>query len=98
MVKQNVTNEETYRKNLFRFANLIGAAGDLKQLFNKWDNILALIPEGQEKLAMSKQAILEVQTLLNIHAERYDGLTINNEVIIPGKELKKKMDKNIIVK
>jgi len=35
---------------------------------------------------MSKMAILEVQALLDIHAE--GGLTINDEVVIPIKEKK----------
>jgi hypothetical protein len=84
MSKQKMSEDKT-RGRLIRFAKLIGAEEDLQQLFKKWDNILALVPEGQEKQAMSRQAILEVQSLLDIHAERHDGLTINDEVIIPGK-------------
>lgn len=80
----SVPSEKKTRKGLLRFAKLIGAEGDIKQLLKKWDVLLAHIPEGQEKIAMSKQAILEVQLLLDIHSEKHNGLTINNEVIIPG--------------
>lgn len=73
-------SEEKVRKELMNFAKRIGAAADLQQLFEKWDRVLALAPQSEKK-DISKLAILEVQSLLDIHAE--DGLTIDGEIIIP---------------
>ena len=77
--------EEQVRKDLMAHAKRIGAAEDLKHLFEKWDRAIALAPP-KEKEEMSKIAILEVQSLLDIHGE--DGLTINDEVIIAPTEKK----------
>jgi len=79
-----VKTEDKTRKQLFKFADLIGARSDLEQLFKKWDAVLPLVPAGSERQAMARTAILEVQRLLDIHAENHDGLTIGNEVIIPA--------------
>lgn len=76
-------SEQQTRKGLMDHAKRIGAAEDLQNLFDKWDRAIALAPES-EKLDMSRAAILQVQALLDIHAE--DGLTINDEVVIKGKE------------
>ena len=75
-------SEQEMRKWLFEHARRIGAVQDLQELFNKWDRAIALAPEA-EKLEMSRMAILEVQSLLDINP--IDGLTINKEVIIPRK-------------
>jgi hypothetical protein len=75
-------SEQEMRKWLFEHARRIGAVQDLQELFNKWDRAIALAPE-VEKLEMSRMAILEVQSLLDINP--IDGLTINKEVIIPRK-------------
>lgn len=76
--------EAKTRKQLFKFADLIGARADLEQLFKKWDAVLPLVPEGPERKAMARTAILEVQRLLDIHAEKHDGLTIGGEVVVPA--------------
>jgi hypothetical protein len=75
-------NEKEVREGLLRHARRIGAAEDLQNLFNKWDRAIALAPPS-EQIEMSRMAILEVQSLLDIHAE--DGLTINGEVIMAPK-------------
>ena len=74
--------EKETREKLMRHAKRIGADKDLQNLFNKWDRAIALAPPN-EKVEMSKLAILEVQSLLDIYAE--DGLTINDEVLISKK-------------
>ncbi len=74
---------------LMEHAKKIGAQEDLKHLFGKWDRIILLAPEN-EKVEMSRMAILEIQTLLDIHPESGDGLTINNELIIEGASEDKK--------
>jgi len=79
-----IKDEEIVRKELLAFAERIGAKEDLENLFNKWDRAIALAPESERK-DMSKMAILEVQSLLDIRAQ--DGLTIDNEVIIPAKNI-----------
>lgn len=76
-------SEEKVRKELMNFAKRIGATEDLQHLFDKWDRAIALAPPSEKK-EMSKIAILEVQSLLDIHAE--DGLTIDGDIIIPQKE------------
>ncbi len=78
-------NEDTVRKELLVHAKRIGAQEDLQNLFNKWDNAINLAPESEKK-EMSKIAILEVQSLLDIHAEKHDGLTVDGELVIPKKE------------
>jgi len=78
-----LTEEET-RKRLLRFARRIGAEQDLQNLFDKWDRVIALAPPS-ERQEMAKAAILDVQALLDIHAEEGDGLTVGNEIIIPAK-------------
>ncbi|MFA5049008.1 MAG: hypothetical protein WC516_08345 [Patescibacteria group bacterium] len=78
-----LTELET-RQKLLRFARRIGAEADLRHLFDKWDKLIALSPLS-EKFEMVKMAILEVQDLLDIHAEENEGLTINGEVIVPAK-------------
>ena len=75
-------SEDETRQGLLRHAERIGAKQDLINLFDKWDRAIALAPE-KEKLDMSRAAILEVQSLLDIHAE--SGLTINNDIIIKSK-------------
>ena len=75
-------SEQEMRKWFFEHARRIGAVQDLQEFFNKWDRAIALAPEA-EKLEMSRMAILEVQSLLDINP--IDGLTINKEVIIPRK-------------
>jgi hypothetical protein len=74
-------NEKEIREGLMNHARRIGAQDDLQHLFDKWDRAIALAPPS-EKVDMARAAILEVQALLDIHAE--DGLTINNEIIIPS--------------
>ncbi len=78
-------NEEKTRKGLLNFAKRIGAEEDLKDLFAKWDRAIALAPQN-EKTDMSRAAILEVQSLLDIYPT--DGLTINNEIVIPENQKK----------
>lgn len=80
---KTLTEKET-RQRLLKFARRIGAEADLQNLYDKWDRLIALAPPS-EKTEMSKMAILEVQSLLDIHAEDHDGLAINGEVIIPPK-------------
>ena len=77
MSKRPMVEKET-RDKLMEHAKRIGAVEDLQNLFDRWDRAIALAPPG-EKGEMSKLAILEVQRLLDIHAE--DGLTINGEVV-----------------
>lgn len=79
-----VKTEGKTRKQLFKFADLIGARADLEQLFKKWDAVLPLVPVGPERQAMARTAILEVQRLLDIHAEQHDGLTIGDEIVVPA--------------
>jgi hypothetical protein len=78
-------SESKTRKGLMDYAKRIGAAEDLQHLFDKWDRAMALAPSSEKK-EMSKMAILEVQSLLDIHAEEHDGLTIDGEIIIPSKD------------
>jgi hypothetical protein len=78
-------NEHQTRYWLIEHAKRIGAEKDLQNLFDKWDRAIALVPES-EKEDMSKAAILEVQRLLDIHGE--DGLTINDEIVLPPISLK----------
>jgi len=73
--------EKQTRYWLMDHAKRIGAGRDLQDLFDKWDRAIALAPQS-ERGDMSKLAILQIQSLLDIHAE--DGLTINGEVIIPA--------------
>lgn len=73
--------EAKTREELFKYAKKVGAERDLEHLFNKWDQLIALAPE-RERVDMARTAILEVQTLLDIHPETGDGLTINGEVVI----------------
>jgi len=73
-------SEAKVREGLMTHARRIGAQDDLQHLFEKWDRAIALAPNS-EKVEMSRAAILEVQSLLDIHAK--DGLTINKEIIIP---------------
>lgn len=77
------TEEET-RSGLLRHARRIGAEEDLLHLFDKWDRLIALAPPSEKK-EMSHMAILEVQMLLDIHAEENDGLTIDGKVVVPAK-------------
>lgn len=76
--------ESNTRKNLLKFADLIGAREDLERKFREWDVILAQMPPGEEKKAAARMAILDVQQLLDIHADKHDGLTIGGEVVIPA--------------
>lgn len=78
-----LTEQET-RQKLLRFARRIGAEADLQHVFDKWDRLIALAPPSERK-EMSKMAILEVQSLLDIHAEENDGLTIDGKVVVPAK-------------
>jgi hypothetical protein len=73
-------SEKEVREGLMNHAHRIGAQDDLQHLFDKWDRAIALAPSSEKK-EMSRAAILAIQALLDIHAE--DGLTINDEVVIP---------------
>lgn len=88
MKKKPMPEKET-RKKLMRHAKRVGAEHDLQNLFDKWDRAIALAPQS-EIIEMSRLAILEVQALLDIHAEEGDGLTINDDVVVaPKLEVKK---------
>lgn len=79
-----VKTEKKVRQELLSYAKTIGALEDLEQLFHKWDTAIALASEN-ERLEMSRMAILEVQSLLDIYPD--SGLSINGQVIIePSKE------------
>lgn len=81
------TSEAEYRKNLLRFAEKSGgreAVRELQCVFDKWDAILPLAPPDERK-EMARMAVLEVERLLSIHSEIRDGLTINGEIVIPGR-------------
>jgi len=78
MAKKPMVEKET-RDKLMEHARRIGAVEDLQNLFDRWDRAIALAPPG-EKGEMAKLAILEVQRLLDIHAE--DGLTVNGETVV----------------
>lgn len=80
--KEPMTERET-RDKLMRHAARVGAEEDLRDLLNKWDIAIALAPPSEKK-DMSKMAILEVQSLLDIKAQ--EGLTINDEIVLPKKE------------
>lgn len=92
-VTGRLKSEADVRQGLMNYAKKIGAEEDLKQLFSKWDRAIALAPPN-EKEEMSKMAILEVQSLLDIYPEIAHGLTINDEVIIEAAE---KPGDNILV-
>lgn len=79
--------EEQTRKKLMEYATAIGSNYDLEQLFKKWDLIILTLPP-QERKEASRLAILEIQSLLDIHAEEGDGLTINGEVVINPAKIK----------
>lgn len=76
--------EQYTRKRLLEYAKLIGAHEDLVQLFAKWDAIIPLASPS-ERDSMAKMAIIEVDRLLDVYSAQGNGLTINGEVIIPGK-------------
>lgn len=78
--------ESETRKGVLRFAEKAGGAEavqEVKLLFEKWDNIMKLAPE-DERQQMAEMAILEVESLLSIHSELRDGLSIDGKVVIPG--------------
>jgi hypothetical protein len=79
-MKKKPLSEKDTRQRLMMFATKIGAQEELKQLFNKWDRMIALASQN-EKSDMSKIAILEIKSMLDIKAQA--GLTINGEIIIP---------------
>lgn len=76
-----VMKEDETRQKILRFARRIGAEEDIKQLFNKWDKAIALAPPSERK-EMSKMAILEVQSMLDIHAESGEGLTVDGKIVV----------------
>ena len=81
-----VKKEKEIRKELFEYARKVGAEQDLQELFNKWDKLIALAPPN-ERMEMSRMAILEVQDLLDItRAENFEGLTINGETVLPPRK------------
>lgn len=76
-----VMKEDETRQKILRFARRIGAEEDIKQLFNKWDKAIALAPLSERK-EMSTMAILEIQSMLDIHAEKGEGLTIDGKIVV----------------
>ena len=74
-------DENKTRTDMIERAKERHAEKDLQNLFNKWDRAIALAP-ASERVEMARLAILEVQSLLDIHP--VDGLTINDEVVIPA--------------
>lgn len=82
-LKEKAMSEKETREKILRFARLIGAEGDVKNLFSKWDKAIALAPPS-EKDEMANMAILEIQNLLDIRAK--DGLTIDGKIIVKSEE------------
>ena len=81
-----VMEEKETRKKLLAHARRIGAEEDLKQLFDKWDRLLALAPPN-EKEDISKMGILDIQMLLDItNTPDFEGLTVNGKVVMPSKK------------
>ena len=85
MARQKIDSEKITRAYLLKWAKRVGAQEDLERLFTKWDAILPFMPEHERK-EMALMAILEVQSLLDIHADQGGGLTVNGDVIIPPKQ------------
>ena len=83
---KKIKSEKEMRKQLLTYARQIGAEDLLKQTFQKWDNIISQIPSNKinDIEEAQKDAILEVQYLLNIEPEH--GLTIGNKTIIERKK------------
>jgi len=73
-------SEEKIRRNLRVRAMKLGATKELDKLFAKWDAFLAMV-DGQERLDAAKEAILEVQHLLNINPAD-QGLIIGDELVV----------------
>lgn len=80
---KQIKSEDKIRQELMLYAVKIGAEKDLQLLFDRWDRAIALAPP-DEKVDMARAAILEVQSLLDIHPEYGDGLTIGGEIVIPA--------------
>jgi hypothetical protein len=83
-MKGKAMSEKETRKKLMDFAKKVGAAEDLQHVFDKWDKLLALTSPNEKK-DVAKMAVLEVQALLDIHADTGNGLTIDDEIIIKGR-------------
>jgi hypothetical protein len=81
--EMKVWNENDTRKRLLRFADLIGAREDLEHAFAKWDAVMKLAPPS-ERPATARQAILEIDRLLDTYSALSHGLTINGEIVIPA--------------
>jgi hypothetical protein len=82
-----IPSEQTTRQQLMKYAKLIGAQEDLKQLFKKWDTIIPLASPG-ERVSMAHMAIMEIERMLDIYSAQHDGLTINGKIVIPAAEKK----------
>jgi len=82
-MKQKPMTEDQTRKRIMSYAREIGAEDDLRHIFAKWDVLISKVSDN-EREDMAKCAILEIQSLLDIYAEKADGLTINGQVIIPA--------------
>ena len=86
-----VLSEWETRKNLLAHAKAIGAEGDLIQFFNKYDKLLRECKNEQERKQISIMANAELYRALGC----FDGLSVDNQVIIEPSNLKDK-DKIII--
>jgi hypothetical protein len=80
---QDPLTEEYTRHRLMKYAELIGAQEDLKQVFAKWDALIPLAPPN-ERVPMAHMAILEIERLLDVYSAQGDGLTVNGKIVIPA--------------
>jgi len=79
-------DEKKTRKDLMERARLMGGqqtVEDLKHLFKKWDQLLALTPNAEEQLEIARIGIEEIQAFFDVNVA-VGGLSINGEIIVPG--------------
>jgi len=72
--------EAEYRSNLIGLARDMGCEEDLKQIFQKYDDLLRSCTNPQERKEISARGIMEVNNLFNF----YGPLSVGNVQVIPA--------------
>jgi hypothetical protein len=79
MKKNKMKTEEEMRKSILSIAKQLNCEGDVKKIFEKYDNYLRTATDPQERYLIGLSGVKE----LHLFLECRGALIVNNEVILP---------------
>jgi len=79
-LSNKVLSEEETRKRLLAHAFVMGCEGEMKKIFNKYDNLVRNCTNEQERKDMAKNMAIEIYYILGAGGELY----VDNKLTAKG--------------